>query len=130
MKGREDYFWTLPAPCSGFNLLGNIGVTACVCAQSVGRLAWLYICTQSVRRLAWLYVCTQSVGRLAWLYICTQSVGRLAWLHMCTQPASGHLFTQSVDWHDCTCIHTVCWPAAFGRDQKVVQRQGCLWRST
>jgi len=68
MKGREDYFWTLPAPCSGFNLLGNIGITGCVCTQSVGRLTWLSICTQC---------------------------------------ASGRMFTQSVDRHDCTCVHSL-----------------------
>jgi hypothetical protein len=93
MKGREDYFWTLPAPCSGFNLLGNIGITA--------------------------WVCTQSVGRLTWLHLCTQSVGRLAWLHMCTQSASGHVFTQSVGRYDCTCVHRVCWPSAIVRDHEV-----------
>lgn len=80
MKGREDYFWTLPAPCSGFNLLGNIGITACVC---------------------------------------TQSVGRLAWLSMCMQSASGRVFTQSEDRHDCTCVHSSCWSLALVRDQVV-----------
>lgn len=59
MKGREDYFRTLPAPCSGFNLLGNIDITACMFMQPVCRLAWLHMCTQSASG----QVFTQSLGR-------------------------------------------------------------------
>ena len=119
--GREDYFWTLPAPCSGFNLLGNIGMTACVCVcvcacvctvcGPTGMIARVHslrasmtACVHTVCECAWLHVYTAC--ERAWLHVYT-ACGR-AWLHVCTQSASGHdcMCLQPAGEHDCMCTHS------------------------